>query len=108
MKMAVHAAEVDVPVVVDEKEESEYENSDSDAGVIDIDGMFIDRISLIKKRKELLTEIYTIGRVIGLGSYGEVRKVEHRQSKHIRCLKSISKNLFGKKYIPRIEYQIEL
>jgi len=55
-----------------------------------------------------VTEVYNVGKVIGMGNYGEVRKVEHKASKKIRALKIISKRLLNKSMLHRIYYEIEL
>ena len=55
-----------------------------------------DRMVSVKKNPAEISEIYTIGRLIGYGNFGEVRKVEHRASKMYRALKIISKRLLPK------------
>jgi len=50
-----------------------------------------ERAVSVKKNTNNIETIYSIGRLIGLGNYGEVRRIEHRASKVQRALKIISK-----------------
>ena len=70
--------------------------------------MMRDRMMSVKKNPAELNDIYIVGRLIGLGNYGEVRKVEHKASKMYRALKIISKRFLPPDKLKRIYYEIEL
>lgn len=53
------------------------EDEDSDEN-FDLEAMFVDRIAEIKLNKSHILTVYTIGKIIGFGSFGDIRLVVHR------------------------------
>jgi len=75
----------------------------------------MDAETMLKKRKIVATlktnkifDDYLIGKVVGLGNLGEVRRCQHKVTLKHRCVKLFSKRLCKKEDIKRIFYEIEL
>jgi len=66
------------------------------------------RQGMVKRREENIHDKYAIGKVVGLGCFGEVRKIEDKDSGQMRCVKIMSKHLIPKSAQKRIDYEITL
>lgn len=75
----------------------------------------MDAETMLKKRKLVATlkknkifDDYLIGKVLGIGNLGEVRRCQHKKTLIHRSVKLFSKRVCKKEDIKRIFYEIEL
>mmetsp|Transcript_18216 Transcript_18216/g.22735 ORF Transcript_18216/g.22735 Transcript_18216/m.22735 type:complete len:135 (+) Transcript_18216:3-407(+) len=62
----------------------------------------------IELSKGRLQERYIVGKILGYGSFGEIRKVKDRLGGRMAAVKIMTKRLMLPKQIARVYYEIEL
>jgi hypothetical protein len=55
--------------------------------------MEVDTGQMITRNAGKIQKVYEIGRVVGLGSFGEVREIEHKESGDAFVVKMMTKQL---------------
>lgn len=70
--------------------------------------MFEGQKHIVEKCEDPIREMYNIGKVIGLGNLGEIRKCKNTKTQESRCVKVFSKRLCTKQHLKRIYYEIEI
>ena len=81
----------------DESEDSGKEdNPDAEPEYIDAETMLKKRRTAPSLRKHKLFDEYTVGKVMGMGNLGEVRRCQHKKTLAHRCVKLFSKRLCKK------------
>lgn len=70
--------------------------------------MEVDCGQLITRNFDKIQKTYKIGRVLGLGSFGEVREIKHREDDDDYVVKMMTKRLMTAKLQKRIHYEIGL
>ncbi len=64
------------------------------ASYLSVNSIAFDPSFLVVENKGSLTDTYQVLDVIGHGTFGEVRKVQHKQTKKIYAVKAINKNCY--------------
>lgn len=70
--------------------------------------MEVDCGQLIVRNMGKVQAVYRIGKVLGYGSFGEIREVEHRESQDQFVVKMMTKRLMTAAVQKRVQYEIEI
>lgn len=76
--------------------------------LLDAETMFNSNKRVISRNMNHIKSVYKVGKIIGLGNLGEIRKCKHIATHENRCIKMFSKVLIQKVHLSRIYYEIEL
>lgn len=76
--------------------------------LMDAETMFNSKKRVVVKNTKPIASLYQIGKVIGMGNLGEIRKALHVPTGEHRAIKIFSKQLCTKDHLKRIYYEIEL
>ena len=66
------------------------------------------KTQFIKENQANIKDVYKISSSIGVGSYGEVRKCLHKETKAQRAVKIINKNKMNKEETLKLEVEIAI
>jgi serine/threonine protein kinase len=70
--------------------------------------MELDAGQLIVRNFGKVQAVYKIGKVLGFGSFGEIREVEHRESQEMYVIKMMTKRLMTASVLKRVQYEINI